>query len=114
MAEQSPAEEMRGLVREAHGLLKDLRAERKAIEQLLNGIPAKVNKRIEDAVRVGLETLGKKTREAMDASVAKVFREFDRLEAAFTGTNPAARRAGKPPLEELIRNHTDAKGADRG
>lgn len=111
MAERTPADEMRGLIREGHGLLKDMRAERRMIEQLLDGIPDKVNKRIEDAVRVGLETLGEKTREAMDASVAKVGREFDRLEAIFTGTERKMHRQGKPPLEDLIREHRESGGA---
>ena len=114
MAEQGPAEEMRELIREAHGLLKDMRAERRAIEQLLDGIPYKVDERIEKAVEIGLEKLGKATRKAMDDSVAKVGREFDRLEAIFAGTDSASRRAGKLPLEDLVRNHPDAKGADRG
>lgn len=110
MADQTAAEELRELIREGHGLLKDMRAEKRAIEQLLDGIPDKVNKRIEDAVRVGLETLGEKTREAMDASVAKVGREFDRLEAVFTGTERKMHRQGKPPLEDLIREHNERGG----
>lgn len=105
MADQTPAQELRELIREAHGLLKDMRVERRAIEQLLDGIPYKVDERIEHAVKVGLEKLGEKTRKAMDDSVAKVGREFDRLESIFTGTEPADRRAGKPPLEDLLRKH---------
>lgn len=55
---------LRTAVREAHGVLKDMRSvladlrqERRAVEQLLDGIPARVDERIErqvvgDAVRL--------------------------------------------------------------
>lgn len=112
MADQA-AEELRTLIREAHELLKDIRTERRAIERLLDGIPATVDGRIQTALETGLTELGEATRKAMDASVAKVGREFDRLEAIFTGTEPVARRAGKPPLEDLLRNHPEARGAHR-
>lgn len=113
MPDPNATEELRELIREAHGLLKDLRAERRAIEQLVDGIPAKVNNQIRDVVAKGLKDLGEQTKRAMDASVAKVAREFDRLEAVLTGTDPAARRKGKRPLEDVIREHPDAKGTHR-
>ncbi|MGR6922610.1 hypothetical protein ACU635_50865 [[Actinomadura] parvosata] len=103
-------EELRELIREGHALLKDMRAEKREIKQLLDGIPARVDARIEDQVKAGLETLGKETRAAMDASVAKVAAEFDRLEAILTGTDPASRRRGQRPLEDLIREHNERGG----
>lgn len=114
MADHTDADELRELIREGHRLLKDLRTERKAVEQLLDDIPARVDGRIKEALGKGLEALGTATKQAMDASVAKVGREFDRLEAIFTGTDPTSRRKGKPPLEDLVRKHPEAKGADRG
>ena len=105
MSDQTSAEELRELIREAHGVLKDMRAERREIEQLLDGIPGKVDDRIKDGMTSGLANLGEATKQAMDASVAKVFAEFDRLEAAFTGRSRARQRAGKPPLEAQIRDH---------
>lgn len=113
MPDLNPADEMRELIREAHSLLKDMRAERREIEQLLDGIPYKVDERIEAQLTTGLEKLGEETRKAMDASVAKVGREFDRLEAIFTGTDRKMRRQGKPPLEDLIRDHAE-NGGNRG
>lgn len=104
--------DLREACREAHGLLKDMRAERRAITELLDGIPARVDGRVEHAVKAGLEELGVQTRKAMDASVAKVGREFGRLEAIFTGTDPASRRAGKPPLEDLIRQASEGEKPD--
>ncbi|MEV8634343.1 hypothetical protein AB0395_22075 [Streptosporangium sp. NPDC051023] len=102
-ASTSGTEELRELIREAHGLLKDLRAERRAVVELIDSIPARVDGRIEEHLKDGLEQLGAVTKAAMDTSVAKVTREFDRLEAIFKGADPASRRAGKRPLEDLIR-----------
>lgn len=102
-ADKAKAEELRELIREAHGLLKDMRAERKSIESLLEGINDKVDARVENRIREHIEELGGATRKAMDNAVAKVSREFDRLEAIFTGTERKSIRAGKPPIEDLIR-----------
>lgn len=107
---QQAAEELREAIREAHGVLKDLRAERKAVERLLDGIPAKVDRRIETAVKAGLETLNKVIEKAIDDATAKVFHRFDSLEAILTGTDRASRRAGKPPLEDLLRDRVDGTG----
>jgi predicted nucleotide-binding protein (sugar kinase/HSP70/actin superfamily) len=51
-------EEMRALIREGHELLKDMRAERREIELLLDGIPYKVDERISLHLARGLEKLG--------------------------------------------------------
>jgi ABC-type transporter MlaC component len=110
MPDRAAAEELRDLIREAHSLLKDMRAEKREIKQLLDGIPARVDARIEDRVRTGLEVLGKETKKAMDASVAKVTAEFDRLESILTGTERTQRRQGKRPLEDLIREHVEKGG----
>jgi hypothetical protein len=107
-------EEMRQLVREAHELLKDMRLERREIEQLLDGIPYKVDERIEAQLTRGLEKLGEETRLAMDRSVAKVGREFDRLQAICTGTDPKSRRAGAAPLEELLHRQRVAQEEGQG
>lgn len=113
MADRPETDELRELIREAHGLLKDLRVERRAVEQLLDGIPAKVDARIEERVKVGLEALSEATRKTIDAATDRVFARFDRLADTLTGTNKAQRRQGKRPLEELFREHAE-KGADRG
>jgi len=107
------AEELRELIREGHALLKDMRAERRAIEQLLDGIPARVDARIEERVKAGLEALGETTRKTIDAATERVFARFDRLADTLTGTNKAQRRQGKQPLEDLIREHAQ-KGGGRG
>jgi hypothetical protein len=109
MPEQTPAEELRELIREGHGLVKDIRTERRAVEQLLDGIPARVEASIKDTVERGLVALRETTKTAMDRSVAKVFAEFDRLQGLLTGTHPSHVRKGKPPLEDLIRAYAETK-----
>ncbi|MEV0993436.1 hypothetical protein [Nonomuraea sp. NPDC050202] len=113
MSDPNAAEELREVIREAHGLLKDLRAERRAIEQLLDGIPAKVDDRITTALEAGLKDLTEATGKAIDKATANVFHRFETLEAILTGTDRASQRAGRPPLEDLLRNHPHAKGPGR-
>lgn len=102
----TPAEEtaaLREAIREAHEVLKDLRAERRAVEQLLAGLEGRVQRaveaRVEEALKRDLEKLGEATDRAMRASVAKVEREFERLARIMTGRE----RPGQKPLEDLIR-----------
>jgi len=80
---------LRQATREAHEALKDLRAERRAVEQLVAGIEGRVQRAVTDLMKAQVAeqvaTLGEATRRAMDESVAKVGREFDRLAAIYLG-----------------------------
>lgn len=109
---------LRDAVREAHGVLKDmrgvlaeLRQERRSVEQLLDGIPSRVDERIERQVVEGLAELGTQTDKAMRASVAKVISEFDRLADIFLGKDEKTRGPGRESLEELILRNREAAGA---
>jgi hypothetical protein len=100
---------LRAAVRDAHGVLKDmrgvladLRQERRAVEQILDGIPARVDERIEHQLTDDLAELGQQTDKAMRASVAKVISEFDRLAAICLGKDDATRGEGREPLEDLV------------
>lgn len=97
------AQDLREAVREAHEALQDLKAERRAVQQLLDGIPAKVDARIERQVTEGLEALGRETRKAIDAATEKVTAEFDNLADLLMGRTAPDRRQGLPPLDDLIR-----------
>ena len=101
MSTAAEIEALRAATREAHEALKDLRTERRAVQQLVDGIEGRVQRAvaalIETQVTEQLAALGKVTRKAMDDSVAKVHREFDRLERIFTG-----RDNSHEPLEDLI------------
>ena len=109
---------LRDAIREAHGVLKDMRGvlaefrqERRAVEQLLDGIPGRVDERIERQVVKGLAELATQTDKAMRASVAKVISEFDHLAEIILGKDEKARGDGREPLETLILRNREAAGA---
>lgn len=88
-------DELRGLVSEAHGVLKDLRSEVKKAQQVL---PMIVSRRINVEVEKQITKLGEETEQAMDDAAAKVYAEFDRLQAMILGKEDP----DKPSLDELI------------
>lgn len=90
----------RELLTEVRQATKDLKAAKREVNDLLRlGVTQEVNALVEDKVRRALEELGTVTKAEMAKSVAKVAREFDRLEALFLGTE----NDDKPSIEELIR-----------
>lgn len=97
---------LREATRQAHEVLRDLRTERRAVEQILSGIEERVKRavadRMEEAVKRDVEALGQVTEKAMRDSVAKVEREFDRLAGILTGREKDSKHG---PLEDLIRRH---------
>lgn len=103
-------EQLREAIREAHEVLKDLRTERRAVEQLVAGIERRVQRTvstlIEEAVKRDIAALAKVTEKAMRESVAKVGREFDRLERILTGRD----RPGQESLEEQFRRLQNGSG----
>jgi len=104
--EPDTADEVKALreaTREAHAVLRDLRHERRAIERSLVEVHERVRQavgdQIEREVAAQVARLGKVTEKAMRDSVAKVGREFDRLERILTGCEDDDR----PPLEDQLR-----------
>lgn len=98
---------LRKLVQEAHGVLKDLRIETRQARRVL---PMIVAKRIKTEITNQLAVLGESIQEAMAVSVDKVGKEFDKLAAVYLGTDSEARRQGKlsiPELAELAATLTD-------
>lgn len=104
------AQDLREAVREAHEALKDLRAERRAVQELLDGLPAKVDARIEHQLAQGLDALGRETRKAIDAATEKVTAEFDHLADILMGRTAQDRRQGLQPLDDLIRQAAHHQG----
>lgn len=110
----STAEEIAALkeaTREAHEALKDLRTEHRAVRQMLDGIEGRTRRAVEtlmeEALKRELAALGTSTDMAMRKSVAKVTREFDRLEAILLGKE----HPGRASIPELIERLPDAKRA---
>jgi hypothetical protein len=91
-------DELHNLIKEAHGVLKDLRIETRRAKQV---IPMIVAKRINAEIRKQVAELGEATERAMKLSVEKVGREFDKLEAAFLGTGHES-KDGQASIPELV------------
>lgn len=92
-------EALKAATREAHEVLKDLRAERRAVTDLIDGIEDRV------ADLIGAE---------VNASVAKVGREFDRLESIYLNGEKSRKRGDKLSLEELTTMHQLVERHERG
>lgn len=105
------AQECRAAVREAHEVIQGMREatrELNAARQALNDYVADL---VPGEVQRQLDKLEPATRKAMDASVAKVTAEFDRLEALLLGKN---RTAGGPSLVAVVEAYASAATAQQG
>ncbi len=98
------AQEFPLLIREARGLLKDLRAEVKKAQQC---VPMIIQRRITAEVNKQMEALDEETKLAMNAAVKKVGREFDKLEAIYLGTDAQSRHEGQTPLRDVLERAVD-------
>lgn len=90
---------LRAEIREAHEALKDLGAATKEARRL---IPELVGERLVAEVSTQLAAFHETTREAMDASVLKVVKEFDDLAAILKGETSEDRRKGRRSIPELV------------
>lgn len=91
-------EEMRAELREAHGTLKDLRAEIKTAREL---VPLLTDELFMAEVKKQVDQLAEATEAAMAASVDKVTAQFDRLTDTLMGQNRQQRRKGQPSIPDL-------------
>lgn len=97
-------EDAREVIREAHGVSRDLRQMITETRQLIaSGTEEAMRERLNAEVKEAVDALGRETEKAMRAAVERVSQKFDGLAAILTGTDRQARRQGKPPLEDLIR-----------
>ncbi|MDQ0829523.1 hypothetical protein QF032_001367 [Streptomyces achromogenes] len=87
-------------VREARGLLQDLRHEIKTAREL---VPLLAKERFEAEVKKQVAELAEATKEAMDRAVTKVNTSFENLAATLLGEDRASRRKGAVPLPDLFR-----------
>jgi hypothetical protein len=88
--------QLQSAIGEAHGLLKDIRIESRQARRIL---PMIVSQRINRELERQLAEMSEATKRAMEASVAKVGKEFERLEAIFLGTGKE--RGSKRSLPEI-------------
>lgn len=93
-------EELRALIREANEAKADLKALTKEVRELVSTSMGEV---MTAELKRILNEMGVATRIAMDQAVAKVGKEFDKLERLFLGKDSD----DAPTLESLIRKVND-------
>lgn len=103
------AEALRELLREAHGVLKDLRGATKDASALA---PDLVKGQLETAVADGLASYADTIRKAQDEAVAKVNDEFDKLADLLMGRDAKSRRKGQPDIPTLVERMVEGGDAE--
>lgn len=93
-------EQLREEIREAHGVLSDLRREIREAREL---VPLLTDDLFTAEVKKQVAQLAEVTDEAMRRSVSKVTKSFDDLADTLMGEDRASRRKGKVPLPELFK-----------
>lgn len=107
----------REVIAEAHGVTRDLRQALAGARELLaatvpGAVAAEVDAQVKPVVADAVKGLAADTRAAMDAAVAKIGREFTRLERLYLGTDAESQREGKPSIEEMIRRSLASPAGD--
>lgn len=91
-------DELRGVVSEAHGVLRDLRKEIRKAEQIG---PAIVTKRLRHEAQRAIEELGEATAKAIQNSAEKVTSEFNALEQRLLGSDEPGKKSLPDMLDQL-------------
>jgi hypothetical protein len=101
-ADEEAAAKLKAVIREGRELLKDLRAERRRIEELTASVKTltrdSVGALIEAAVTEQVAELSTATRKYTDQAHDRVIAEFDRLAAILTGKDTP----DQPSMEEIV------------
>jgi hypothetical protein len=114
--EELPAQliELRELLTEGHGLIKDLTRLLREARQVRDTLPAAVTEaaaeKIGTAVDAGLAEYKAALATAIDEATATVFKRFDTLTAICLGEDPKSVRTGVTSVPDLLRDYIAAKG----
>jgi hypothetical protein len=93
-------EELREEIREAHGVLKDLRREIRDAREL---VPLLTDELFTAEVKKQVDALGAATDKAMGAAVEGVFAKFDKIQSILTGEDKQSRRKRHPSVPALLK-----------
>jgi len=102
--------ELRELLQEGHGLVKDLTRLIREVQQLRDSLPETVNAKISDAVASGLEEYKATLAEAIEDATNSVYKRFDVLTAICLGQDPHSVRTGVTTIPNLLRDFIATKG----
>lgn len=110
--EELPAQliELRELLAEGHGLIKDLTRLLREARQARDSLPGAVIAKIDDAVATGLKEYQDVLGKAIDEATAATYRRFDTLTAICLGQDPHSVRTGVTSVPDLLRDYIAAKG----
>lgn len=93
---------LRDLIAEAHGVLKDTKAERRALAEervrvrvraLVDGetIADRIEESLRDHIRIGLEAYNAAVKDAIDETTVAVYRRFDTLASVMLGEDESTK-----------------------
>lgn len=114
MAKKTPAEEaeeLRGLVSEAHEAMRDLTRIMREMRALRDEMETLVKTRFEeqmaDAVSAGLESYKSSLDKAIGAATDATFARFDTIADELLGEGWRHRKQGDPSLTEMVKKKRD-------
>jgi hypothetical protein len=99
--------ELREVIREANGMLKDLdREKRNAANLITSRLSADaLEKAIGELIDEGLKKYDDSLAKAIDMSEKRIWNRFDLIVAIALGEDAQSVRQGKPSIDDLIRQH---------
>ena len=106
--------ELRELIRQAHEVVKDLRAATREAKDVRGSLPAAAKKAVEDQisaeVAAGLESYNAALTKAVEDGTKAVYARFDTIEKMLLGEDAHSVRAGRPSVPQLIGMIAEAEG----
>jgi hypothetical protein len=102
--------QLREVIREAHGVTKDLRAAIKEAKQVTSGLPDAVQMHMSQAVAAGLDEYAGSLERAIVQAEKKISTRFDVLGAVYLGEDPQSIEEGRESLEDLVKRVKRRRG----
>lgn len=103
--------EMRAVIREAHGVQKDLERTIKEAKALKGAkLNAEVENRINTVITEGARQIAISMKQTTDEATERVNRRFDLLAGILMGEDARTKREGKPSLLELAEEYVRQNG----
>jgi hypothetical protein len=102
--------ELRGLVREGNGVVKDLWHAIRGARDACADLPATVTSEITQEVTAGLEAYDKQLAIAIAEATQAAYDRFDTIAMICLGEDPESVREGKRSVTDLIRLYLKTKG----
>lgn len=101
-------DELKEATRLANEVLKDLKAERKHVEELIAAIRPDTVKIIEESVSSALDGMSVSMKEGIDKSVKRIIARFDHLENLLLGGKTMDRPALEEEVEAFVKKREEA------